>query len=170
MGAGVIGAFLGTMGGAEMRGRLARAFGKDLPAALLEDAVAIGGAFLIVSRLRVTAHFDAIIIGTGQAGPFLAGRLAESGLKVAIVERNLFGGTCVNTGCTPTKTMVASAYAAHLARRAGEFGVTINGGVDRGHEAREGAEGRHRRGVAGRPSELAARHEELHRLRRPRAV
>ncbi len=76
--------------------------------------------------------YDAIIVGTGQAGPSLAGRLSEAGMKVAIVERKLFGGTCVNTGCTPTKTMVASAYAAHLARRAADFGVVINGqvGVD----------------------------------------
>ena len=68
-------------------------------------------------------EFDAIIIGTGQAGPSLAHRLAGAGMRVAIVERNRFGGTCVNTGCTPTKTLVASAYAAHLARRAAEFGV-----------------------------------------------
>src|SRR5580698_9670261 len=67
--------------------------------------------------------FDAIIIGTGQAGPSLAGRLTAAGMKVAIVERGLFGGTCVNTGCIPTKTMVASAYAARMARRAAEFGV-----------------------------------------------
>ena len=73
--------------------------------------------------------FDAIIIGTGQAGPFLAQRLTAAGQKVAIVERKLFGGTCVNTGCTPTKAMVASAYAAHMARRAAEFGVTIGGTV-----------------------------------------
>ncbi|HYJ03621.1 MAG TPA: FAD-containing oxidoreductase [Chthoniobacterales bacterium] len=71
----------------------------------------------------MTSSFDAIILGTGQAGPFLAGRVAGSGMKVAIVERSLFGGTCVNTGCTPTKTMVASAYVAHLARRAAEFGI-----------------------------------------------
>jgi glycine/D-amino acid oxidase-like deaminating enzyme len=77
----------------------------------------------------MTAMYDAIIIGTGQAGPFLAGRLAESGRQVAIVERKLFGGTCVNTGCTPTKTMVASAYAAHLARRGAEFGVNVGGKV-----------------------------------------
>jgi pyruvate/2-oxoglutarate dehydrogenase complex dihydrolipoamide dehydrogenase (E3) component len=73
--------------------------------------------------------YDAIIIGTGQAGPFLASRLAASGMKVAIVERKLFGGTCVNTGCIPTKTMVASAYAAHLARRAAEFGVDVTAPV-----------------------------------------
>ena len=74
--------------------------------------------------------YDAIIVGTGQAGPSLAARLSEAGMKVAIVERKLFGGTCVNTGCTPTKTMVASAYAAHLARRAADFGVMINGQVE----------------------------------------
>jgi len=76
--------------------------------------------------------FDAIIIGAGQAGPALAGRLTQAGMSVAMIERKLFGGTCVNTGCTPTKTMVASAYAAHLANRADEYGVTIGGpvGVD----------------------------------------
>ena len=76
------------------------------------------------------AHqFDAIIIGTGQAGPPLAGRLTAAGQKVAIIERHLFGGTCVNTGCKPTKTMVASAYAAHLARRGSEYGVMIDAPV-----------------------------------------
>jgi pyruvate/2-oxoglutarate dehydrogenase complex dihydrolipoamide dehydrogenase (E3) component len=73
------------------------------------------------------AQFDAIVIGTGQAGPSLAARLAKSGREVAIVERKLFGGTCVNTGCIPTKTMVASAYAAHLVRRGADFGVITNG-------------------------------------------
>jgi pyruvate/2-oxoglutarate dehydrogenase complex dihydrolipoamide dehydrogenase (E3) component len=77
----------------------------------------------------VTATYDAIIIGTGQAGPFLAQRLTTAGMKVAIIERKLFGGTCVNTGCVPTKTMVASAYAAHMIRRAADFGVNIGGGV-----------------------------------------
>src|SRR3954454_16685200 len=72
--------------------------------------------------------YDAIVIGTGQAGPFVATRLAQAGQSVAIVERKLFGGTCVNTGCIPTKTMVASAYVAHLARRTGEFGVDLAGG------------------------------------------
>ena len=76
--------------------------------------------------------FDAIIVGAGQAGPALAGRLTEAGWTVALVERKDFGGTCVNTGCMPTKTLVASAYAAHLARRAADYGVTLNGevGVD----------------------------------------
>jgi pyruvate/2-oxoglutarate dehydrogenase complex dihydrolipoamide dehydrogenase (E3) component len=71
--------------------------------------------------------YDAIVIGTGQAGPSLAKRLAASGLNVAICERKLFGGTCVNTGCTPTKSLVASAYAAHMVRRAAEFGVVVDG-------------------------------------------
>jgi pyruvate/2-oxoglutarate dehydrogenase complex dihydrolipoamide dehydrogenase (E3) component len=77
-------------------------------------------------------EYDAIIIGTGQAGPSLAHRLAAAGDRVAIIERARFGGTCINTGCTPTKAMVASAYAAHLARRAGEYGVTVGGpiGID----------------------------------------
>ncbi|MET0535677.1 MAG: FAD-containing oxidoreductase, partial [Steroidobacter sp.] len=72
----------------------------------------------------MSKHFDAIVIGAGQAGPSLAGRLTQGGMSVALVERKLFGGTCVNTGCMPTKTMVASAYAAHLARRGAEYGVT----------------------------------------------
>jgi len=73
--------------------------------------------------------FDAIVIGAGQAGPPLANRLATSGMKVAFAERKLFGGTCVNTGCTPTKTMVASAYAAHVARRGADYGFNISGDV-----------------------------------------
>jgi pyruvate/2-oxoglutarate dehydrogenase complex dihydrolipoamide dehydrogenase (E3) component len=75
---------------------------------------------------------DAIVIGTGQSGPALARRLVAAGQNVAVIERKFFGGTCVNTGCTPTKTLVASAYAAYLARRAGDYGVTIGGpvGVD----------------------------------------
>ena len=74
-------------------------------------------------------HFDAIIIGTGQAGPSLAARFSAAGKTVAIIERDKFGGTCVNTGCTPTKTMVASAYAAHVARRGAEYGFSVNGDV-----------------------------------------
>ena len=73
--------------------------------------------------------YDAIIIGTGQAGPSLAGRLVAAGRKVAIIERKAFGGTCVNTGCIPTKTLVASAYAAYLARHAAAFGVKIQGDI-----------------------------------------
>jgi pyruvate/2-oxoglutarate dehydrogenase complex dihydrolipoamide dehydrogenase (E3) component len=77
-------------------------------------------------------HFDAIVIGTGQAGPFLAVKLAGAGRKVAVIERGRFGGTCVNTGCIPTKTMVASARTAYVARQAARFGVTVGGriGVD----------------------------------------
>lgn len=71
----------------------------------------------------MTEHFDAIIVGAGQAGPPLAGRLTAAGQRVAIIERKLIGGTCVNSGCIPTKTMVASAHAAHLARRGTEYGV-----------------------------------------------
>src|SRR5262249_19393799 len=76
------------------------------------------------------SRFDAIILGAGQAGPSLAGRLTRSGMKVPIVERKLFGGTCVNPGCIPTKTLVASAQAAHFARRAADFGVVLHGRID----------------------------------------
>jgi pyruvate/2-oxoglutarate dehydrogenase complex dihydrolipoamide dehydrogenase (E3) component len=75
-------------------------------------------------------QFDAIIIGAGQAGPSLASRLTAAGQTVAFIERHLFGGTCVNTGCTPTKAMVASAYAAHIARRAGEYGVYLDTNIE----------------------------------------
>jgi len=74
-------------------------------------------------------QFDAVIIGAGQAGPPLAGRLTAAGMSVALIERKLIGGTCVNAGCTPTKTLVASAKAAHEARRAGDYGVTIPGAI-----------------------------------------
>jgi pyruvate/2-oxoglutarate dehydrogenase complex dihydrolipoamide dehydrogenase (E3) component len=96
-------------------------------------------------------NHDAIVIGTGQSGPALARRLVAAGQKVAVIERKYFGGTCVNTGCTPTKTLVASAYAAFLARRAGDYGVTIGGpvGVDmRAVKARKDAiAGASRQGV-----------------------
>jgi pyruvate/2-oxoglutarate dehydrogenase complex dihydrolipoamide dehydrogenase (E3) component len=74
-------------------------------------------------------HFDAIVIGTGQSGPSLAHRLAKEGRRVAIAERKRFGGTCVNNGCIPTKSLIASARAAHVARRAADFGVVIDGPV-----------------------------------------
>ena len=73
--------------------------------------------------------YDALVIGSGQAGPTLAVRLAEHGWKTALVERAELGGTCVNTGCTPTKTLVASARAAWVARHAADFGVSIAGAV-----------------------------------------
>jgi pyruvate/2-oxoglutarate dehydrogenase complex dihydrolipoamide dehydrogenase (E3) component len=69
--------------------------------------------------------FDSIVIGTGTAGSYLIGRLAKAGQHVAAIERKMLGGTCINFGCTPTKALVASAYAAHLARRASEYGVVI---------------------------------------------
>src|SRR6201991_5226207 len=67
--------------------------------------------------------FDAIIVGAGQAGPPLAGRLTDAGQTVAVIERKLVGGNCVNNGCIPTKSLVASAHAAHVARRGAEYGV-----------------------------------------------
>ena len=73
--------------------------------------------------------FDAVVVGTGQAGPSLAARLAREGYKVAVLERKLMGGTCVNVGCIPTKTLVASARAAHMARRGADFGFEIDGDV-----------------------------------------
>ena len=79
--------------------------------------------------MPTTERYDAIIIGTGQSGPSLAADLADAGKRVAIIERGRFGGTCVNTGCIPTKTLVASARAAYLARRAGDFGVMIDGTI-----------------------------------------
>jgi pyruvate/2-oxoglutarate dehydrogenase complex dihydrolipoamide dehydrogenase (E3) component len=101
----------------------------------------------------VTRTFDAIIIGAGQAGPSLAGRLSGAGMSVALIERKLIGGTCVNTGCTPTKTLVASAYAAHVARRAAEYGLTIGGpvGVDmkRVKARKDAVLGRSRAGLEG---------------------
>src|SRR5450631_4172223 len=77
----------------------------------------------------MSVPYQAIVIGTGQAGPPLAKRLTAVGMRVAIIERGLFGGTCVNTGCIPTKAMVASAYATHMARRAADFGVQIEGSI-----------------------------------------
>ncbi|WP_250451609.1 FAD-containing oxidoreductase [Caballeronia sp. ATUFL_M2_KS44] len=77
----------------------------------------------------MSQHFDAVVIGTGQGGSPLAVRLAESGKRTAVIERHLFGGTCVNVGCTPTKTYVASARAAHVARTASKYGVDIGGDI-----------------------------------------
>ena len=77
----------------------------------------------------MSKHFDAIVIGTGQAGPALANRLSHEGLSTAIIERKLVGGTCVNVGCIPTKTLVASARAAHVAREAHKFGVVVDGAI-----------------------------------------
>jgi pyruvate/2-oxoglutarate dehydrogenase complex dihydrolipoamide dehydrogenase (E3) component len=94
-----------------------------LPSAIERARVYPSAREVATLGLVAMKQFDAIIVGAGQAGPSLAGRLTAAGMNVALIERHLFGGTCVNTGCTPTKTMVASAYAAHLARRGGDFGV-----------------------------------------------
>jgi len=107
-------------------------------------------------------RFDAIIIGTGQAGPSLAARFSDASKTVAIIERDKFDGTCVNTGCIPTKTMVASAYAAHVARRGAEYGFSVNGDVRvdmKGVKARKDAvSGRSNKGV----EEWGTWTEELH--------
>jgi pyruvate/2-oxoglutarate dehydrogenase complex dihydrolipoamide dehydrogenase (E3) component len=95
-------------------------------------------------------NFDAIIIGTGQSGPALARRLVAAGRKVAIIERKLFGGTCVNTGCTPTKTLIASAYAAHVSRRAADYGIRIEGPVNVDMKAMAEVRSRTRRGTISR--------------------
>jgi pyruvate/2-oxoglutarate dehydrogenase complex dihydrolipoamide dehydrogenase (E3) component len=101
----------------------------------------------------MTRTYDAIVIGTGQAGPFLTQRLTQAGQMVAIIERKLFGGTCVNTGCIPTKAMVASAYAAHVARRGGEYGVGIGGDISvdmkRVKARKDAISGKSRTGVEG---------------------
>src|SRR5215469_14547633 len=84
------------------------------------------------TRRHTMRNFDAIVIGSGQAGPSLTARLTGAGMSVAFIEREHFGGTCVNDGCIPTKTLVASAQAAFVARRHADYGVTIGGpiGVD----------------------------------------
>jgi pyruvate/2-oxoglutarate dehydrogenase complex dihydrolipoamide dehydrogenase (E3) component len=94
--------------------------------------------------------FDAIIIGTGQAGPSLAARFSDAGKTVAIIERHKFGGTCVNTGCIPTKTMVATAYAAHVARRGGDYGFTagdVSVDMKRVKARKDAVSGRSNKGV-----------------------
>lgn len=105
----------------------------------------------------MSTAYDAIVVGAGQAGPSLAGRLTAAGMRVALVERHLFGGTCVNTGCMPTKALVASAEVAHLARRGRDYGVIIDGavGVDlprvmaRAHEVTLNARGNVERWLLG---------------------
>src|SRR5262245_38800131 len=83
----------------------------------------------MVNEKATPVAYDAIIIGAGQAGPPLARRLSASGMTVAVVERAAFGGTCVNTGCIPTKTLISSAYAAHMTHRAVEYGVVVEGSM-----------------------------------------
>jgi pyruvate/2-oxoglutarate dehydrogenase complex dihydrolipoamide dehydrogenase (E3) component len=107
--------------------------------------------------MTMARSFDAIIIGAGQAGPSLAGRLTAAGMTVALVERQFLGGTCVNTGCMPTKTLVASARVAHQARRAADYGVVLSGsiGIDfprvmaRAHKVTETSRGNLERWIGG---------------------
>src|SRR5438093_10788734 len=99
----------------------------------------------------MSRNFDAIIIGTGQAGPSLASRFSAAGMRVAIIEKHKFGGTCVNTGCIPTKTLVASAYAAHIARRGADYGFVIDANVrldmKRDKASKDGVAARDKQGV-----------------------
>ncbi len=131
LGAGIIGAVLGTLGGyrsappprrGQRRPRLAgRADGGRHRRAWWVRRGRPGDHALTPA---VGTHFDAIVVGAGQAGPPLAGRLTAAGQTVAVIERKLVGGTCVNYGCIPTKTLVASAHTAHVARRGAEFGIS----------------------------------------------
>jgi pyruvate/2-oxoglutarate dehydrogenase complex dihydrolipoamide dehydrogenase (E3) component len=119
-------------------------------------------------------RFDAIVIGAGQSGPPLAERFAKEGLSVAIIERKDFGGTCVNTGCVPTKTLVASAYVAHMARRATEYGIDLGGTVrvDMGHvKARKDAVvAKSRDGVTGWMERVATVYRGHARFTAPKTV
>lgn len=97
-----------------------------------------------------TEQFDAIVVGAGQAGPAIAARCSKEGLRTAVIERGHFGGTCVNVGCIPTKTLVASARAMHLARRGGEFGFDVGAlrvDMARVKERKDGIVGASREGV-----------------------
>ena len=127
----MIGAVLGTLGGAEARqppgsrataGRTGRSPSEKTSSPSVADSSSRSSS-ASSERRTVAEKFDAIIVGAGQAGPPLAGRLTRAGQTVAVIERKLVGGTCVNYGCIPTKTLVASAHAAHLARRGAEYGV-----------------------------------------------
>src|SRR5262245_65854049 len=117
-------------------------------------------------------HYDAIVIGSSQGGRFLPAALAQAGRKVALIERDHLGGTCVNNGCMPTKTLVASARVAHLARRAAEFGVRLQGTIEidalavraRAMTVVEGAGDGLSRGVSGTPDILFRRGSAATRL------
>jgi pyruvate/2-oxoglutarate dehydrogenase complex dihydrolipoamide dehydrogenase (E3) component len=120
--------------------------------------------------------FDALVIGAGQAGPPLVGRLTAAGMKVAVVERKRFGGTCVNNGCIPTKTLVASAHAAHVARRGPEYGVAIGGPISvdmkKVKERKDAVVAKSRDGLSGwlKSMENCTVYEGHARLEGPRAV
>jgi pyruvate/2-oxoglutarate dehydrogenase complex dihydrolipoamide dehydrogenase (E3) component len=90
----------------------------------------------VIVAMAMTRKFDAIVIGTGQSDPPLADRLTQEGFRTAIIERKHVGGTCVNTGCIPTKTLLVSARVAHQARRSAEDGVKVGRQLRRRHETR----------------------------------
>ena len=143
----------GTLGGYQARSRSVKALGSpDFVVALIEDIVTVGGSLWVVSRFwflglpgpldaqfrsaiilagpqlvrclwALPEHYDAVVIGAGQAGTPLCQALAKAGMRTAVVESVHVGGTCVNEGCTPTKTMVASGRVAYLARRSADYGV-----------------------------------------------
>src|ERR1051325_5825681 len=106
---------------------------------------------LVHEEVAMNQRFDAVVIGAGQAGPPLAEQLGKAGRRVAVIERKLVGGTCVNTGCIPTKAMVASAYVAHMAARAHEYGVRAEAAaqvdMQRVWERTQGISGKSRNGV-----------------------
>ncbi len=161
---------IGTYGGAAVRGKLAASFGKDPPAAFIEDVVAIVGAYLIVSACLHLAAHDELRRDHHRrrpGRPSLAGRLTDAGKTVAIIERKHVGGTCVNTGCKPTKTLVASAYAAHLARRGADYGVVLDGAVKIDMPPVNARSHKVTLDSAPRQRELAGRHAELHAHPRP---
>jgi pyruvate/2-oxoglutarate dehydrogenase complex dihydrolipoamide dehydrogenase (E3) component len=126
-----------------------RAVSLRSPALVRDVSPALG----LVRKIRSNAmpHFDAIVIGSGQAAPSLTARLTSAGMSVGFIEREHFGGTCVNDGCTPTKALVASAQVAHVARRAGDYGVRVPPPIEvdmRAVKARKDAiSGRSRTGV-----------------------
>ena len=115
----------------------------------------------------MSEKFDAIIVGAGQSGPSLAARMTREGMRTAIIERKLFGGTCVNVGCIPTKTLVASARAAYMARRGGDFGVDIDGPIVVDMKKVKARKGRGRTAVERRRDEMAQDHGKPDRVRRP---
>ncbi len=167
---GAIGAVAGTLGGADIRARLAKAFGNDLPAALLEDFVAVVGGLCIVHnghlipKCQITSTPSSS--GPARLAPPSQDALTKAGLTVAMIERKLFGGTCVNTGCIPTKTLIATAYAVREARRAEFFGFKLPGPHRDEHEGRQSPKRHRLRRLPHSDRRLAPHYGALHCLHR----